>query len=88
MGQHDAAVLRAETLDACLRVVSQWDEVRQALERSPDRAGAIDALSDVLGVSHASATLVMDGSIRLFTPWFRDRLRDELASIQASNEGE
>lgn len=77
----DRAVSRREITDALLKAMERRHEVLDVIVDSDDRASAVQAIADLLGVSPLGCEAVIGMSLDQLTKASRDKIADELNDL-------
>lgn len=81
MTDHDRAAARREIADALVNALERRHEVLDAIVEAENRAGAVEAVSALLGTSSQGAEAVIGLSFDRLTKDSRRKIRDELENL-------
>lgn len=81
MTDHDRAAARREITDALLQALDRRHEVLDAIVEAEDKAGAVEAISTLLGTSKIGGEAVMAMQFDLLTRDSRRRIAAELEDL-------
>ena len=83
MTDQDRAAARREIADALLTALERRHEVLDAIVESPDRASAVDAITELLGKSRRGSEAVMGMSFDQLTKDSRRRIAKEIEDLNS-----
>jgi GNAT superfamily N-acetyltransferase len=81
MTDHDQTAARREIADSLLVALERRHEVADAIVAAPNKAAAVEAIVNLLGISHLAAEAVMSMSFDQLTQDVREKILAELEDL-------